>query len=174
MPLTRALFTRRFARPPCTAMNTCSIPRGDTCPALIIMPYLTATCNVSYNLKLTYLRSLRIWLRKKLSYQIVGYFLSIFGLQWCIHHIPQVTTLTTFLYMYKIYSWEMVIYDRKITAIILYIGSTLGNIYSKQTIAYCIYVICIQCVGYTPLPQRPEGARTLTGKQICNFRPWTC
>ena len=25
-----------------------------------------------------------------------------------------------------------------------------------------------------PLPQRPQGARTLTGKQICNFRPWTC
>ena len=33
--------------------------------------------------------------------------------------------------MYEIYSWEMVIYDRKIAAIILYIGSTLGNIYRK-------------------------------------------
>ena len=34
--------------------------------------------------------------------------------------------------VYEIYSWKMVIYDRKIAAIILYIGSTLGTqIYSK-------------------------------------------
>ena len=41
--------------------------------------------------------------------------------------------------MYEIYSWKMVIYDRKISDIILYIGSTLGNIYRKYAIVYCGY-----------------------------------
>ena len=41
--------------------------------------------------------------------------------------------------IYEIYSWKMVINDRKIAAIILYIGSTLGNMYSKYVIVYCGY-----------------------------------
>ena len=40
--------------------------------------------------------------------------------------------------MYEIYSWKMVIYDRKISHIILYIGSTLGNIYRKYAIVWLI------------------------------------
>ena len=39
--------------------------------------------------------------------------------------------------MHGIYTWKMVIYDRKIAAIILYIGSMLGNVYNKYPIIYC-------------------------------------
>ena len=41
--------------------------------------------------------------------------------------------------IYEIYSWKMVTNDRKITATILYIGSTLGNIYKTYAIVYCWY-----------------------------------
>ena len=41
--------------------------------------------------------------------------------------------------IYEICSWKMAIDDLKIAAIILYIGSPLGNIYSKYAIVYCEY-----------------------------------
>ena len=47
------------------------------------------------------------------------------------------------------------------------------NAYPLETGAV-LSEISFQFVRYTSLPQRPEGAQTLTGKHICNFRPWTC
>ena len=41
--------------------------------------------------------------------------------------------------IYENYSWNIVINDRKIAAVILYIRNTSGNIYSKYAIVYCGY-----------------------------------
>ena len=41
--------------------------------------------------------------------------------------------------MYEIYSRTMSIHDWKIAAIILYIESTLRNVYSKYASVYCGY-----------------------------------
>ena len=41
--------------------------------------------------------------------------------------------------MYEIHTWKMVIYDKKTATFNLYIGSTLGNIYSNYAVVYCRY-----------------------------------
>ena len=111
-------------------------PRAH-CPALILLPYLATNC--IYTLKLTHLlimitmgmlSSLRIRLRK-------GYFIN---LRPPVVHPPYYLSYDSFsIPMYEIYSWKRVIYDRKISAIILCIGRTLDNIYSKYAIVYCGY-----------------------------------
>ena len=58
--------------------------------------------------------------------------------------------------------------DKSSSSRLYMMTSSSGNIYRVTG------PLCGEFTGHTPLPQRPEGARTLTGKQICNFRPWTC
>ena len=59
--------------------------------------------------------------------------------------------------MYVIYSWEMVMYARKIAAIILYIGSTLENIYSKYVTVYCGYRLVRSNMQYIYKQGKSEG-----------------
>ena len=59
----------------------------------------------------------------------------------------------SYIPMYEIYSWKRFIYDRKIAVIILCIGSTFGNIYSKYAIVYCGYrfsfnYVCSSAIVY--------------------------
>ena len=69
--------------------------------------------------------SLRIWLRKRFRKTL------FINLRSPVVLSPYSSYDSSNIPKYEIYSWKMVIYDHKITAIILYIGSTLGNIYCK-------------------------------------------
>ena len=114
-------------------------------PALILLPYLTTNCSVHFEIDTFthndhdgYVQFSTNLIQKTRSYQ---YGISIFiNLRPAVVHLPHSPSYDSFnIPMNEIYSWKMVVYDRKVAAIILYIGSTLGNICSKYTIVYCGY-----------------------------------
>ena len=82
---------------------------------------------------------------KMLSYQnCIGSFLLTFGFPWCIWYSPVYDTSNT--PMHIICSWMMVNNDWKIADIMLFLGSTIGNIHSKYAIVYLWISFALDCI----------------------------
>ena len=116
------------------------------CPALIPLPYLTTNCSVHFGVNtfthndhdgnVHFATNLT---QKRLTYQNGR--LIFINLRLPVEHSPYSPSYNSYnIPVYEIFSWGMVIYDRQIAAIILYIWSTLGNICSKYSIVYCGYI----------------------------------
>ena len=116
--------------------------KTPTCvlPSVILLQYPTTNCSVHFEVGTFALNDHDGYVQfstnltlKRLSYQNCR--------SMCINLRPPVVHsryCSSNISMYEICSWQMVIHDRKII-IILYIGSTLGNIYSKYATVYCGY-----------------------------------
>ena len=84
------------------------------------------------------LSSLQIWPKKRLSYQNGRlYFINLRPTM--VYGPSSPSYDSSNIPVYEIYSWKIT-YDRKIAAVIVYTGSTLGSIYSKYAIGYCGYL----------------------------------
>ena len=129
------------------------------CPALILLPYLTTICSVHLEIDTfahndhdgyvqfsTNLTQKRFWYRSR---RLI--FINIRPL--LVHPPYYLSYDCSYIPMYEIYSWKRFINDRKIAVIILCIGSTFGNIYSKYVIVYCGYhfsfdYVCSSAIVY--------------------------
>ena len=104
---------------------------------VILLSYLTTNCGVHFGIDTFthndhdgYVQFSMNLTQKRLWYQNGS--LIFINLRPPVVHSPYSPRYdSSNIPMFKIYSWKMVIYDRKIAAIILYIESTLGSIYSK-------------------------------------------
>ena len=83
-----------------------------------------------------------IWLRKGFRVKTLGSFLLTFVVY--LTYSPGYDTSN--IPMYIISFWMMAINDWKIAAIILFLGSTLGNIHSKYAIVYVWILFALDCI----------------------------
>ena len=91
-----------------------------------------------------------IWLRKSFLIKIVGsFFINLRLLVVYLTYSPGYDTSN--IPMYMICSWMMANNDWKITDIILFIGSTLGNIHSKYSIVYLWISFALGCICWIAL-----------------------
>ena len=114
-------------------------------PRVMLLPHFTANCNVHFKLDTFFHNDHNgyVHLSTNLTEKMFSHKndrLIFINLRLPVLYSPySPADDSSNILMYKIYSWKAAIYDWKITAIIIYIGSTLGNIYRKYAIVYYGY-----------------------------------
>ena len=149
----------------------------------MLLPYVTTNCSVHFKLDIfTYnghnrnVNSSMYLTEKRLSYQNCRFiFINLRFLVVYLTYCPGYDTSK--IPMYIICSWMVTKYDWKIRDIILFLGSTLGNIHSKCAIVYLWISFALDCICWlATLSQRKFTFAIVVWNMECFCHKWvdTC